>query len=407
MPSTDGRPKIAVGSYDNIYTAKLPDGRWEARALWRDTTGKRRRTQRVRGTRAAAHAALQEYLEANAPRTSASIGGVIETTSVPAACEAWLEWQAANAPERKRLSARSVEIYKANLKKHVTSQWENLEAAELTSGALEEWFQTMHEATGIWRTSRALLANVFSWLHVYGVVESNPVAPTSQPPKAPMKPRRFPTPDETAAVVEAVHAYVEGDWNHLQPPHSPWLLPFTQLLRYTGLRRGEVVTIRWDDIETDDGRTLLQVHRLKKRTPYTEKIVLPQPLVESLWAWRRTVQLQSPYVFPKATEPGSHMFEDTGGATLRKVLKWALDVEASGSHVSAELRDRLPKQIGPHDFRRSLATALRDAGFMDAATEALAHADESTTVQHYLDPSQTHDTAGAILTALGEEKTTS
>ena len=143
----------------------------------------------------------------------------------------------------------------------------------------------------------------------------------------------------------------------------------------TGLRRGEVLALQWDDLNFDTGelRIQRQVYRangeLAVSAPKTKAslrtIVLPPSLVEVLREYRR--QVDSRWMFPSPAKEDSPL----DPATCRKRLQTILE------HAGC-------KRVRFHDLRHLFVTTALESG-MDVKTLSaiIGHVSAKTTLNTY------------------------
>lgn len=217
---------------------------------------------------------------------------------------------------------------------------------------------------------RSALAQAVRW----GWIERSPMDRVSMP-EVPIKQVHAPTPAQVQALISAAQAY------------SPQFGMFVLLAAVTGMRRGELAALRWNDI---DG-SLLHVHSsvyragrdhgVKSTKSGRERIVVLDPLIlERLVAYRSYLEQQARdfptgpvkiakngYIFPGRPDQATPANIDTYSSNMAKI---ALDLQMPEIHL--------------HSLRHFHATELIAAGQDPVNTaQRLGHANPTMTLRVY------------------------
>ena len=146
----------------------------------------------------------------------------------------------------------------------------------------------------------------------------------------------------------------------------------------TGLRRGELIALRWRDIDfgSMQANVTHSVWRNVEGDTKTEASRKPVPLhgvvIEELKQWRLASLYSSDddYLFPSVAKNGSQPIQPD--MILKRHIRPALE------------RMGVKKRIGWHSFRHGLATMLRQKGVdIKTAQELLRHANSRITLDIY------------------------
>jgi integrase len=226
----------------------------------------------------------------------------------------------------------------------------------------------------------------------FDVAAVNPIA-EARPRKAERRVVRACTAEEFARIAAAVREYAETPAPG--PRRGKYLPAFVQLAVATGARPGEVLAIRWEDVDLladpptvlingtiNDHQKIpgLAVHRQDSRKHSAPPLttILPAHGVEAL----------------------TELFGDTGPAGL--VFKNRDGGPMSAANLRRSMRAALPEDLRwctPHSFRRTAGTVVRDAHGVEAAQQQLGHARLATTEGHYVQKKSTGPDARKALDA--------
>jgi integrase len=261
----------------------------------------------------------------------------------------------------------------------------NMPIAEITPLHLSREWNRLLESGGRHRRTKApralsaktvrniagVLSSAFARAVKWGLVTSNPVS-RSEPP-VPKKRRGMAlTPAQQTLIYEGAS--------------GPWCLPaFLEVSAATGARRGEVLALRWSDIQ--DGRaviarSLTQTKQvLEFKDPKTEDSVrvvsLPASARHALDRHRKRQEQFRQQFGPDYRADLDLIFANPDGTPLKPD-----SVSASVSALCRRLK--LPKGVSLHTMRHSHGSHLLAAGMeITAVSERLGHSSVRVTADVY------------------------
>jgi integrase len=174
------------------------------------------------------------------------------------------------------------------------------------------------------------------------------------------------TDDELAAVVAEVDKLSD-----------PFVRGAFLLLIGTGVRKGEALSARWDEIDLDLGEWRLS----ETKSNAAQTVYLAPAVVELLRSLPRIEG--SPWVFPGNRDPERYHLPDIH-------YPWQ------------EVKERIGvPDIWIHDLRRTFGDRMKRAADLQVASEALRHANISVTSSHYA-PAGEERIRGTLERVVGE-----
>ena len=254
-----------------------------------------------------------------------------------------------------RIGAKTAETYTAPLRR-VKAEFHDEEVASVSAQEIQAFLAELGKE-GFSRRSvqmhRDILNMIFNDAIVEGHLSFNPVSAVSMPRNLPTKKRELPA-DEAIAAVKA-------------GADLPFGL-FALICLYTGLRRGEVLALNYEDIDRQS-RTI----RVTKAVEFIgNNPHLKSPKTE---AGYRTVPLLEPLKKALPATGAGLLFPRDDGGLLTKTQyrkRWKKYCEAIGYEITA------------HQLRHGYATLLYEAGVADKdAQELLGHSSISVTRDIY------------------------
>jgi integrase len=262
----------------------------------------------------------------------------------------------------------TAEGYKNYLKLHIIPKWGQYTLSSMKSVEVESWLRNLTRidgkaaSPGTKTKIRNLMSTLYSHAIRYEWAARNPITAVRTSAK------RLRTPDIlTPAEFQALL---------LELSHRERVM--VMLDGSTGLRRSELIALRWRDIDFQ----LMQAnvthsiwHNVEGDTK-TEASRKPVPLhpfvIEELQQWKSATLYRSneDFLFPSVVKNGTQPL--TPDMILRRHIRPALN------------RIGVTKRIGWHSFRHGLATMLRQHGVdIKTAQELLRHANSRITLEIY------------------------
>lgn len=364
------RLRLAPGEHGKVTTTRSGD-------TWRATTYVRLHTGKLREREASSTKSAEDARRTLLRRITAELersvptGEITTRTTLAQLFDAWIAAKTADG-----LKKQSEGLYRQAWRLHGRQQLGDLRIAELSTSRADAHFRDMPPSQA--QTLRVVLTGMYSMAARHDVVRTNPIRET-QPASPQRKAARALTAAELEQVRAAVRAYA-APRGRRGPPRGVMLPAYVELLAATGDRPGEVLAIRWTEVDLlgdpptvtvsgtliDHGRIRGKaLHRQDARKgdapPHT--VLLPQFGVDVL----------------------TELFTGTadGPVLTNRNGDWI-----SPSNIASALREALApyehlRWVTPHSFRRTVATVVRDGMGIEAAQAQLSHSQLSTTESHY------------------------
>lgn len=371
-----GRPPLPLGSWGRITRTELAPGRWQARARFRDFDGVTRQVKANGPTGAAAERRLVAELT---ERTTPVGEDVTRETRLSLLVDLWLA-EREDAGRAEGTLAR----YRETASRHVLPGVGGLRVREATPSRLGRFLRATAAASGpaTARLCRTVLSGTLGIAVRYGAADMNPVRDVGTLPSTKREPRAL-SDAEIVALREGVRQWQEAGTRG--PARARDLLDVVDVFLGTGARIGEVLALRWADVDLEADRPTVTIHGtvvarrggglVIQEHPKTDtsrrRLTLPRFAVVTLLR-RRVNARPNPYdvLFPSST------------GTLRSPSnlrrQWREAREAAGFGW-----------VTPHTFRKTVATLLDSERTTRAAAAQLGHADERVTLAHYVQ--RTHE----------------
>ena len=278
-------------------------------------------------------------------------------------CKSQLDKLEESAQVEGRKSYATQDTYEGYLKKWILPRWRSYRLGDVKTVQVEQWLHSLPLAQG----SRAKIRNIMSALYSHAIrwewIKYNPITAVRQSTKRSKVP--------IVLTIEQIQALLP----HLgEPCHTAVLLDVA-----TGLRVGELLGLKWADIDFEKLEINVTRSVVKQRvgpckTEASQKpIPLDAELAEHLWSRRLTTRYNQPedWVFASPHRRGMQPYWP--GALFRVQLKPAL--EAAGIRGS----------VGWHTLRHTFGTLMKANGEdIKTIQELLRHSNYKVTADVYI-----------------------
>lgn len=349
-----GRPATPLGTWGEVHVKELASGKFEASTRLRLWNGE---TVRLRARGKSATAAKNNLKAKCSERLGTSDTKDLATTStVGRLLEFWLDGKTDIRPQSRDRYQRIIDL-------HLEPAFGKLRIREVSPALLDAWIRG--QTSGVAATARTVLAGAFNLATRFGLVASNPMA-AIEPVATRKKEVRALTRDEIPRFRDAI-----------AKSENETLIDVVNVALATGLRAGEVLALRWEDVHLDETPPRLEVTGTlvysKEKGHYrqeegkTSKAKRPVQLSESCAATlkaRRDKYGLLPMVFPSGA--GSYIWENNFNRWLR------------------EWRGDEFDWVTIHTLRKTLGSLVYDELGPHRAAEVLGHSNSTLTETVYV-----------------------
>lgn len=360
-----GRPATPLGTFGDINTTQLDTGKWQAETRMRLKSGQRKRVRARGKTEKAAETALK--VKCGQLTGTTDTRSLASTSTLRRLLEEWAKVH--------DVAPRTADIYASAIRRHINPAIGDIRLNELDTATLQDFFSSLRDSAA--RTSRAVLGSACGMAVRWNVMETNPVRETKLPKRKPVEAVEL-TDEQISAYRAAVVAWCGG--NKYGVARGEGLVDIIDVCIGTGCRIGEVLALRWEDIDLDAGTITVagttDDHGGRKDTPKTDKSRRTMPVDDGL-----VKALQARWDRPEREYMGDPVFPTiTGGYRI------VTNVEAQLRKARETMTIEIPEnwKITPHKFRSTAGTRIeRDHGML-AAARWLGHSSTAVTERHYL-----------------------
>ena len=366
-----GRPPTPLQTWGAIGVTQPRPGAFRARSRVRDDDGITRQVTAMGTTKAAAVRALRAKLVA---RETPQHHEVTRNVTLNELAEKWLRL----LRDEQRLEATTINEYERLLRRVVLPALGKLRLAELSTSRVERFITGLGgEGPSRQRKVKVVLGAMLDLAVRYDALVVNPVRQTSRL-RRPKTPTRALTSQELAEVRQAFRdaELVERPG----PREGPDLSDMFEIMLATGARIGEVLALRWCDVELDQAPPTVSISgtvksepgrsAYRKDTPKTDSgvrtLVLPSFAVAVL---RRRV----------CENPSTEI--DAVFATRNGTWHQVGNIERRWRRVR---RGTELEWVTPHVVRKTVATWISEQVDAETASKQLGHSSSAITREFYI-----------------------
>jgi integrase len=379
-----GRPSLRIGEAGRITRTMVAPGVWVARCRFRDADGVTRKVER-RGPEGDRHGkAAEDALRAalGNRRPPAAAGGVSGETLIVELVDAYIDELVGDRADR------TIDTYRfvaSKLRKYIAGVRVGEPGLTARVHAAVKSMREYHGAV-MARQARTVMRGGLQLAVLADVLGGNPVQGIAVRSKRRAKGAPALTGIQLRELVEKVQASEECRRRDLADP--------IVILAATGLRRSELLGLRWSDYSRRGrtitvsgkviraaGKGLLRVDETKTEES-ARTIPLPQFAADALNARRgRAIEGECAVIFPSAI--GTLRDPDNFSTAWRQVRS-ALGVP----------------DVTSHSFRKTVATLIDEGGLSArVGADQLGHAKVSMTQDTYMRRGQVHSEVADLLDA--------
>ena len=385
------RPPLPIGTFGTITTQQVRPGVYRARTRFRDFDGV---TREVKGTGRSAAASIRE-LKAKIADRSAPTGDLISPDMrISRVADLWLSLYRAE----QRSEATTANEYQRIVENVISPAIGNIRLREATAGRLERLIRSQHSHSRRKKT-KTVLKMMFDAAVVDDALPANPVSSTSR-----LRGQRKDVQALSVEDLNAVRTAVDAWMTKKRPGPKPTqdMPDIVDLLLATGCRIGEVLAIRWTDIDlsatpptvsisgtikTETGKGTYR--KPKPKSDASKRTIALPPFAVDVLLRRRMEQQPNRYDAVFATRNGT--WHQVGNIERR----WRTIRADSGFDW-----------VTPHTFRKTVATLIDRLVDSDTAARVLGHSSDAITKEFYIEKDRTTPDVTHILQSFAGKSTT-
>jgi integrase len=383
------RPPLPIGTFGSITTRQVRPGVYRASTRFRDFDGV---TREVKATGRSAAAATRE-LKAKIADRSAPSGDLIKPDMrMSQVADIWLSLYRTE----QRSEASTANEYRRLLDHVINPAIGDIRLREATAGRLERLIKAQPTQSRRKKT-KTVLKMMLDAAVIDDAISANPVLSTSR-----LRSERKEVQALSVEDLDAVRSAVETWRTTKRPgPRSTTDMPdIIDLLLATGCRIGEVLALRWTDVDlsatpptvsisgtikTETGKGTYR--KPKPKSDSSKRTVALPPFAVAVLMRRRVEQRPNHFNAVFATRNGT--WHQVGNVERR----WrAIRADAGLDWVT------------PHTFRKTVATLIDRVVDSETAARVLGHSSASITQEYYIEKDRSTPDVSQLLQSFAGPK---
>ena len=385
------RPPLEIGTWGKIARRESPpgSGRWRATARFRDFDGRTRQVEAWGTSGAKAERALKASLNWRAVPSGDEVSA---DTRVDTLGTMWL----ADVEHAGRLRPQTLDTYRHTVDRAIVPAIGGLRLREVTPGRVD------HLLKGISRTHpakarqvRVVLRAMLALAVRRDAIPANPVDGSQPVPVTRTSPR--------ALTVDELHALRAGvrSWQakpQRGPKRAEDLLDVVDVMLGTGARIGEVLAIRWQDVDLSSTPATVTISGTLVHTKGEGLRRQSAPKTAAGWRVVSLPRFAADVLLRRSVsaEPNPHdvVFPSTSGT-----LRWP-------NNLRRQWRDARQaagfEWVTPHHFRKTVATIVERELGLKGASQQLGHSGTGVTQAHYVERAHQAPDVSEVLDVLAD-----
>ena len=365
------RPPLPLGTWGTITTEKVRDDSCRALTRFRDHDGNTRRVTATGPSKAAAERALRDIL---ATRTAPAGELITGETRLIDLASLWITGLEAEG----RIEQTTINEYRRVLDNLVLPSVGGLKLREATTGRLDRLLPRLRaQSVNRQRKAKVVLGAMLDIAVRHDAIPMNPARGTSRVHRPKQETRALRVKD-LVEIRAAVHRWVNAD--RPGPKATGDMADIIDLMLATGCRIGEILALRWSDLELDGDLPTLSVLGTIKTETGKGTYRKPRPKSD---ASQRTVVLPpfAAELLRVRREFATSNEHDAVFATRNGTWHQVVNIERRWRQIR---KDTGYEWVTPHTFRKTVATLISEATTSELASRQLGHSSSQVTRDHYI-----------------------